>query len=135
MTMTIGALAERSDVNIQTIRYYERRGILRPAARTAAGYRQYDAESVDRLRCIRQAQELGFSLGEIGELLGLRVEDPAACATVEARARAKLDQVKQKIRELNRMKRVLERLTASCEAREPTAECPILEMLEAPANG
>jgi Hg(II)-responsive transcriptional regulator len=135
MTMTIGVLAERGDVNVQTIRYYERRGILRPTARTAAGYRQYDAESIDRLRFIRQAQELGFSLDEIGELLALRVADPAACAVVEARTRAKLEDVNRKIGELTRMKRVLERLTAACEAREPTAECPILETLVAPTDG
>ncbi len=129
MAMTIGALAAASEVSIQTIRYYERRGILLPVARAPSGYRQYDSDAVNRLRFIRQAQELGFSLDEIGELLELRVDDPAACPLVAARTRMKLEQVKQKIRELERMQRVLERLTASCEAREPTADCPILEML------
>lgn len=135
MTMKIGVLAERGDVNVQTIRYYERCGILRPAARTAAGYRQYDAAAVDRLRFIRQAQELGFSLEEIGELLDLRVDDPNACTVVEARTRAKLADVDRKIAELTRMKRVLEGLTAACQAREPTAECPILETLVAQTDG
>lgn len=135
MAMTIGVLAEQGGVNVQTIRYYERRGILRPAARSAAGYRQYDAAAIDRLRFIRQAQELGFSLVEIGELLALRVADRDACAVVEARTRAKLEDVNRKIAELTRMKRALERLTAACEAREPTAECPILETLVAPADG
>lgn len=127
--MTIGEFAAAAGVNVQTVRYYERRGILSAPERTASGYRAYEAEALDRLRFIRRAQELGFSLEEISELLELRVEDPAACPVMEARTRAKLEDVRRKIGELQRMEAVLERLATSCAARESTSECPILETL------
>src|SRR5918996_1857178 len=104
MTLTIGQLAERAGVNIQTVRYYERRGLMPRPARTRAGYRQYRPEAADRLRFIRRAQDLGFSLEEIAELLALRVKHASACATVEARARDKIALVERKIDELERMK-------------------------------
>lgn len=128
--MTIGQLAARAGVNIQTVRYYERRGLMPNPARTPTGYRQYTPEAADRLRFIRRAQDLGFSLGEITELLALRVRHVSACATVEARAREKVALVERKISELERMKLTLEELAAACAAREPTSECPILEALE-----
>ncbi len=128
--MTIGQVATAADVNIQTIRYYERRGLFPTPRRTAAGYRQYADDAVARLRFIKHAQELGFSLREIQELLGLRVRHGAACDTVERRTRKKIEVVQQRIRDLMRMKRTLERLAAACAARQPTDECPILEVLE-----
>lgn len=127
--MTIGELAAAADVNVQTVRYYERRGILAEPRRTDSGYRQYAAETAERLRFIKRAQQLGFSLEEIQELLELRVDDPSVCAAVEATTRRKITDVEQKIRELERLNRVLQRLAASCRARTPTAECPILEAL------
>lgn len=130
MPLTIGELATRAGVNIQTVRYYERRGLMPKPARARSGYRQYRPEAADRLRFIRRAQGLGFSLEEIAELLALRVRHASACATVEARAREKISIVDRKIGELRRMKDTLERLTAACQAREPTGECPILEVLE-----
>ncbi len=87
MAMTIGQVAAGAGVNIQTVRYYERRGLLPRAPRTASGYRQYDPDAVARLRFIKRAQDLGFSLQEIAELLELRVEHGAACAAVEAKAK------------------------------------------------
>jgi len=90
MTMTIGKVASGAGVNLQTVRYYERRGLLPRPPRAASGYRQYDANAVARLRFIKRAQDLGFSLAEIGELLELRIEHGAACAAVEARAREKI---------------------------------------------
>lgn len=129
MTMTIGQVASGAGVNIQTVRYYERRGLLPQAPRTASGYRQYDTDAVARLRFIRRAQDLGFSLEEIAELLELRVEHGAACAAVEAKAKAKIAMVEKKIDELERMRMVLEELARSCELREPTSDCPILETL------
>lgn len=130
MALTIGELASRAGVNIQTVRYYERRGLMPKPARTRSGYRQYQPEAVDRLRFIRRAQGLGFSLEEIAELLALRVRHLSACGAVEARAREKVAVVERKIDELQRMKDTLERLAAACQAREPTSECPILETLE-----
>ena len=130
VTLTIGQVAAAADVNIQTIRYYERRGLVAAPKRTPAGYRQYAEEAVARLRFIKHAQELGFSLQEIQELLGLRVRHGAACDTVERKTRQKIDVVQQRIRDLQRMKRTLERLAAACAVRRPTAECPILDVLE-----
>ncbi len=130
MSLSIGQVATAADVNVQTIRYYERRGLFPTPRRTVAGYRQYAEEAVARLRFIKHAQELGFSLQEIQELLGLRVRHGAACDTVERKTRRKIEVVQQRIRDLQRMKRTLERLAAACAVRRPTAECPILEVLE-----
>ncbi len=130
MPLSIGQVADAADVNIQTIRYYERRGLFAAPKRTPAGYRQYADDAVARLRFIKHAQELGFSLQEIQELLGLRVRHGAACDTVEWKTRKKIEVVQQRIRDLQRMKRTLERLAAACAVRRPTAECPILEVLE-----
>lgn len=130
MAMTIGQVASAADVNIQTIRYYERRGLVLAQRRTPAGYRQYAADAVERLRFIRHAQELGFTLKEIQELLGLRVRHGAACGAVERKTRAKLVLVQQKIVALGRIERTLERLAAACAARRSTDACPILDALE-----
>lgn len=135
MMLTIGQLAGRAGVNIQTVRYYERRGLMPRPARTGAGYRQYRPEAANRLRFIRRAQDLGFSLEEIAELLALRVKHASACAPVEARAWAKIAIVDRKIDELQRMKRTLRRLAAACKARESTSDCPILEALEEQPGG
>jgi Hg(II)-responsive transcriptional regulator len=129
MRLSIGKLAATAGVNVETVRYYERRGLLAAPPRTAGGYRQYAPETVERLRFIKGAQELGFTLDEIQELLELRAHDPAACATVETRTRQKIAQIHAKIRELGRLKRALERLAHACEQRRPMAECPVLEML------
>src|SRR3989454_2605881 len=105
MPLTIGQVATAADVNVQTIRYYERRGLVASPRRTASGYRQYTDDAVARLRFIKHAQELGFSLQEIQELLGLRVRHGAACDAVERKTRQKIEVVQQKIRDFQRMKR------------------------------
>src|SRR5881397_3349031 len=125
MPLTIGQVATAADVNIQTIRYYERRGLFPTPRRTPAGYRQYAGDAVARLRFIKHAQELGFSLKEIQELLGLRVRHGAACDAVERKTREKIELVQERIRDLHRMKRTLERLAAACVARQPTDDCLI----------
>src|SRR6266699_290221 len=130
MPLTIGQIASAANVNIHTIRYYERRGHFPTPPRTQTRYRPYPADAVARLRFIKHAQELGFSLHEIEELLALRVRHGAACDAVERKTRSKLELVQQRIRDLQRMKRTLERLAAACTARRPTDECPILEVLE-----
>lgn len=134
MALTIGQVAKAADVNSQTVRYYERRGLFPTPTRTAAGYRQYADEAVARLRFIKHAQDLGFSLNEIQDLLGLRVRHGAACDAVERRTRKKIEVVQQRIRDLQRMKRTLERLARACTARRPTDDCPILEVLEDHGN-
>src|SRR6266536_169763 len=130
MPLTIGQIASAAHVNIQTIRYYERRGLFPTPRRTPAGYRQYAEDAVARLRFIKHAQELGFSLQEVQELLALRVRHGAACDAVERKTRLKIEGVQQRIGDLQRMKRTLERLGAACTARRPTDDCPILEVLE-----
>jgi MerR family transcriptional regulator, copper efflux regulator len=130
MALTIGQVATAADVNVQTIRYYERRGMFAAARRTAAGYRQYADDAIPRLRFIKHAQDLGFSLKEIQELLSLRVRHGAACDTVERKTRDKIALVQERIRHLQRMKRTLEHLATACAARRSTDDCPILEALE-----
>ena len=130
MALTIGQVADAADVNIQTIRYYERRGLFPTPRRTPAGYRQYAEDAVARLRFIKHAQDLGFSLKEIQELLVLRVRHGAACAPVERKTREKIELVERKIRDLERIRETLEQLAAACAARSPTDDCPILEALD-----
>lgn len=127
--MKISEVAALAGVPTATVRYYERRGLIAQAPRTGAGYRTYGSDTATRLRFIKRAQDLGFSLEEIQELLELRVEDPAACPVVEARTREKIAEVERKIRELSRMRETLEGLVESCRTHAPTAECPILESL------
>ena len=129
-TLTIGVLAKAAGVGVETVRFYERTGLLPEPPRTPAGYRQYPNDAVDRVKFIRRAQGLGFALREISELLDLRVDEVAACGPVEAQAREKLEQVAGKIEALRLMESALQSLVEACEAREPTGVCPILEELD-----
>jgi MerR family mercuric resistance operon transcriptional regulator len=128
--MTIGQMARSAGASVETIRFYEREGLLEHPARSASGYRKYPPEAVARLRMIRQAKELGFSLNEIKELLALRVAPGKSCSDVRARAERKIADIDQRIAALKRMKAALARLAAACAGRGPTSECPILEALE-----
>lgn len=130
MALTIGQIAAAGNVNVETIRYYERRGLLPANSRSPSGYRQYSADSVKRLRFIRHAQDLGYSLEEIQEFLALRVRNGASCTAVAQKTRQKIQIVEQRIRHLQRMKRTLEGLAAACAARRATEHCPILEALD-----
>ena len=130
MQLTIGQVAAAAAVNIQTIRYYERRGLVSALCRTASGYRQYTEDAVTRLRFIKHAQELGFSLSEVEDLLALRVRHGGACGSVELKTRQKIELVERKVRDLERLRQTLEQLAAACSARRPTDDCPILEALE-----
>jgi Hg(II)-responsive transcriptional regulator len=132
--MRIGEVADAAAVNVQTVRYYERRGLLEEPPRTPGGYRKYEATAVDRIRFIRRARDLGFTLTEVEELLELRVEDAEGCPGIEARTATKLEEVRRKISELQRMEGVLEELIADCRNRSPTEECPILRVLEETAD-
>jgi MerR family mercuric resistance operon transcriptional regulator len=128
--LTRGQLAQQGRVNAETIRYYERRGLLPKAPRTPAGYRTFDREAVQRIRFIKQAQALGFSLGEIRDLLRLRIDPRRSCGEVRARAEAKLADIEEKLRRLHAMKKTLARFVAACAGRGPVSECPILEALD-----
>jgi len=126
----IGALADAADVGVETLRFYEREGLLPEPPRSDAGYRLYDAEAVRRVLFIRKAKELGFTLSETKDLLELRVTDAFVCDDVRNRAREKIAKVENRIRELDRVRRVLHDLVEACTARAKTSECPILEVLE-----
>jgi Hg(II)-responsive transcriptional regulator len=128
--LTRGELAHRGHVNAETIRYYERRGLLLRPPRTPAGYRTFDPEAVRRIRFIKQAQRLGFSLEEVKELLALRVDPRRSCGDVRRRAETKLPDIEEKIRSLHAMKRTLARFITACSGRGPVGKCPILEALD-----
>lgn len=129
--MRIGEVADRSNVNVQTIRYYERRGLLPTPRRSPSGYRQYSADNVERIRFIKRAQALGFSLDDIRELLALKVHPSTNCEEVLHHAEAKLRDIDERIEALGLMKRSLESLAGACRDRRATSDCPILEALEA----
>jgi MerR family mercuric resistance operon transcriptional regulator/MerR family gold-responsive transcriptional activator of gol and ges genes len=128
--LTIGKLAKQVGVNIQTVRYYERRRMLSPATRTSSGYRLYGEDALKRLCFIKNAQALGFTLREIADLLSLRVSSTARCGDVQRKAQAKLAQVEAKIRDLRALDRALQCLIHACKAGQPTDRCPILKSME-----
>lgn len=128
--LTRGELARRCDVNIETLRYYEQRGLLPKPLRSSANYRLYPHDSVRRVRFIKGAQELGFTLKEIVELLGLRVSPRADCADVRQRGKAKIADIDEKILTLQAMREVLSRLVKRCRGRGPATECPILDAMD-----
>lgn len=128
--LRIGEVARRANVNLQTIHYYERTGLMPKAPRTASNYRVYSGEAVRRVRFIKRAQDLGFTLKEIKELLSLRARPAAKCADVLARAEAKTRNIDEKIRTLKAMRRALSRLMSECKGRGAISECPILDALE-----
>lgn len=129
--LTIGKLADQANVNIETIRYYERRGLLPEPPRNKSGHREYDSEAVQRTDFIKRAQSLGFSLNEISDLLTVRVETGYTCGDVKARVRAKIADVENRIGKLERMRQALLRLAGRCKGRGPVSGCPILEELYA----
>ena len=130
-SLTIGQLARKAGVGIETVRYYERRGLIQEPPRMESGYREFPTEAVDQLRFIRRAQELGFSLREIKELLSLRLTPSCNCDRVLQRTEDKIADIKTRIRSLRRMERALEKLATACRQRETSSKCPILEALDA----
>ena len=128
--LTTGKLARAVDVNVETLRYYERRGLLPEPPRRDSGYRAYPPESVDRLRFIKGAQALGFTLEEIQELLELRVDESASSGEVRSRAQDKVAQINEKICALQEMRDALSHLIEQCSGEGPMSDCPILEAME-----
>ena len=129
-TLTIGQLARKVHVNLETIRFYERRGLLPEPPRNKSGHRQYSQEAVKRTEFIKRAQKLGFSLKEILELLSLRVEPGRTCADIKARAEAKIRDIEQRIADLKQMREALSKLADQCKGRGPIGKCPIIEELD-----
>lgn len=127
--LTVGKLAKLAGVNLETIRYYERQELLPEPLRTQSGYRTYSAESVERIRFIKQAQELGFSLKEIKELLRLRIMPDSSGADVREKVAAKIADIDEKMKTLRTMKKELVQLKATCDGTGSIADCPILKSL------
>lgn len=127
--LTIGKLAERAEVAIDTVRYYERAGLLDKPRRSAGGYRLYDGASIGRLRFIRRAKQLGFSLDEIAELLRLS-DQRADIAGIRQAAQAKLAAIERRIEELNRIRDGLAALVEACPGHGEAQDCPILGALD-----
>ncbi len=127
---TIGQVARQAGVAIETIRFYERRGLIEPSRRSEGNFRLYDLEAVRRLLFIRQAKEIGFSLNEIGELLTIRQGAAADCADVRGRALRKIEEVDRKINSLRKIRNTLSRLSESCPGNGPIKDCPILDSLQ-----
>ena len=128
--LRIGKVAGRVGVGIETVRFYEREGLIADPPRGPSGYRQYPESVVPRLLFIKRAKELGFTLSEIKELLSLRADENRTCEDVLRRAEAKVADIENKIKSLQRMKKALIRLTRQCNARGSDPECPILEALD-----
>ncbi len=134
--MTIGKAAREAGVGVETIRFYERRGLIdQPPKPLDSGYRTYPEETVERVRFIRQAQELGFALREIHELLSLRAAPDADAADVRARATAKLGEVERKIAQLERIRAALAQLIAACPGGGALRTCSIMETLARASRG
>lgn len=133
--LTIGKLAKHTGFGIETIRFYERRGLIEEPARRPSGYRDYPPSAVKRLQFIQQSKELGFSLSEIAGLLSLRVDENRTCGDVLEVANVKINEIGEKIVELERMRNALESLASACTGEGPTGACPFLEALEIENSG
>jgi MerR family transcriptional regulator, copper efflux regulator len=129
--LTIGEVAKRAAVHIETLRYYERQGLMARPPRSRSNYRMYSEETVRRVQFIKRAQQLGFSLKEIQELLALRAAPQAQCVAVRERTLAKIHEIEHKMRALQAMHTALTRLVAACAGQGDSADCPILESLDA----
>lgn len=128
-TLTIGELARGADLAPETLRHYERMGLIAPSGRTASNYRVYDAASVERLRFIRRALTLGFSLGDIRELLDLRGDAVADMGAVKEVVVRRVADIERRIADLRRLKDGLQALTGICPGHGARGDCPILAAL------
>jgi Hg(II)-responsive transcriptional regulator len=127
---TIGQVAQKAGVGVETIRFYEREGLLEEPPRRASGYRQYSEQVVKRIYFIKRAKLLGFSLKEITELLMLRVDVQTSCEEVKQRTEAKIVEVERKMVELQRMRQALLQVASLCTGQGPGSRCPMLDALD-----
>jgi MerR family copper efflux transcriptional regulator len=131
-TFTIGQVAREAGIGVETVRFYEREGLLEEPERRQSGYRQFQQEAIDRLRFIKQAQRLGFTLREVRDLLALKLDPGATRSEVRERAVAKVADIDKRIAELKRMKKALAPLIKACDGRGTLEGCPILAAIEEP---
>lgn len=125
-TVKIGEIAKRSGIGVETIRFYEREGLLQEPERRPSGYRQYDESTVERLDYIRRTKELGFTLAEIRELLELSFAAHSHCDHIRQRADTKIADIEEKIRSLQQMKRSLGKIVKRCRAENSAEHCPLV---------
>ena len=131
-TLTIGKVANRAGIGVETVRFYEREGLIaEPPRDESSGYRNYPEDTIARLRFVKKAKDLGFSLKEIRELLSLKAKRSGSCADVRARATDKIENINQKIEVLEAMRGALMGLVEECSGTGPRTECPILNALDA----
>lgn len=128
--LSIGEVARKAGISVETVRFYERAGLLEEPPRRASGYRQYSEQVVQRLHFIKRAKSLGFSLKEITELLLLRVDAQTSCEEVRQRTEAKIAEVERKLVELQRMRQALLQVAALCTGQGPGSRCPMLDALD-----
>ncbi len=128
--MTIGKLAKQAGIGIETVRFYERQALIEPPPRTDSNYRIYPPETVSRLRFIKKAKSLGFTLNEIKDLLNIRSDPQATKSDIKKKTLAKIEDVEQKINDLSRIKEALDHLASSCDGHGPLEDCPILNALD-----
>jgi Hg(II)-responsive transcriptional regulator len=128
--LTIGQVAKSAHVNIEMIRYYERRGLISEPPRRKSGYRQYPPDTINRIRFVKRAQELGFSLKEIQDLLSLRLDPLTPAIEVRNKAEEKVHDIEQRIADLQKMKHALSHLVAQCDGHGTVDDCPIIQALE-----
>ncbi len=129
--LTIGKLAKTSGVGVETVRFYERKGLLRRPAKRLSGFRRYEPNDAMRIRFIKRAQDLGFTLAEVKELLELNTNPSATCTDIRRKADRKVSEVEAKIKDLHRMRRSLKELAEACgDSRKAVAQCRILDCFE-----
>jgi MerR family copper efflux transcriptional regulator len=133
-SLSIGQIAEAAGVGVETVRFYERKGLIEEPPRREARHRRYPPETVTRIRFIRGAQNLGFSLREIEELLALRISPGTSKAEVKMRAEAKVAEITEKMQDLQRMRDTLLKLIGACEGTGPLEDCPILDAFDQGAH-
>jgi len=133
-TMTVGQVAREVGIGVETIRFYEREGLLEQPARRQSGYRQFEPDAIARLRFIKQAQRLGFTLREVRDLLALKLDPSAKRSQLRERALAKVADIDQRISDLKRMKKSLAPLLKACDGKGALEGCPILNAIEAPCH-
>ena len=134
-SLSIGQVASRTGVGIDTVRFYEREGLLQEPERRPSGYRQYDVSTVERLEYIRRAKELGFTLAEIRELLELSFVNHTCCDHVRQRADTKITEIEERIRSLQQMKRALGKIVQQCRAKNSADHCPLVHTTKKRTRG
>lgn len=128
--LRIGEVAQRAGIGVETVRFYERKGLIEEPPRSTSGYRQYPEDTVTKLRFIKRAKDLGFSLSEVNEMISLRLDPTASAGEIRSRAKAKIADIEEKLRDLQRVRAALQHLVRDCDGTAPTAECRILISLD-----